>query len=291
MNIGKHEEKAASYYPVYQSQPLQTAETVPAHTEAALQERVTPQEFAQALASLEARKENAEHALQETVPIGEALQQLSISADAAEILAEVQQERQRQARKQQALKRTLVQRRRLGLGLGGALVLSLGILMMSSFRSTPLEVAAPATVVSPQPVSAEIRTLAEVSEGQLVQTNPQDFKALLQNPALSPASVIVQTLGNSPVMGSWTLVKHDGHIYMRGYMAAMSAQAMAQMKSLQVFSMPYDSSQVNGMAYVKPVTMRLGSFSWQGMSSEAGIPALTVSKLHLDHYGNEHPNL
>lgn len=66
-------------------------------TQAAAQTRVTPEELAHAIASLEARRLDAERLQAGTIPIGEAVRELNLDATPEEVLAEVRAQREAQA--------------------------------------------------------------------------------------------------------------------------------------------------------------------------------------------------
>ncbi len=66
-------------------------------TASAAQTRVTPEELAHAIASLEARKLDEVRLQENTIPIGQAVRELNLDATPEEVLAEVRAQRQAQA--------------------------------------------------------------------------------------------------------------------------------------------------------------------------------------------------
>jgi hypothetical protein len=124
--------------------------------------RVSPQELAQALQTVEERKEAEARAQVDTIPLGQAIQALGVNYTPEEVLAALQANR---ARPQEVgLKRSgrpLRLRARTALLLACAVpsVLLLGIGLRSlRTGSAPPELAA-ATVVSPAPVAADRATV------------------------------------------------------------------------------------------------------------------------------------
>lgn len=196
---------------------------------AAAQVRVTTKELADAMASLQARKEAAARRMEGSIPLGEAIQELQLDATPEELLAEVQAMR---ARVPQSTRR---------MGLAALIPPSLALLGVGLFmlrgnvqRSNAPEMPAAVTVSAPAPATLAVsapadtlvqdkngatptlRTLGEVENGRpvlcaLSQTESSVTFVNFSNPALA-----------------WTLIKHDGQVYVRGWMANMSRQAMAK---------------------------------------------------------------
>lgn len=75
-----------------QEDPHPTPDTL-----SAAQTRVTPEELAHAIASLEARRLDETHLQENTIPIGEAVRELNLDATPEEVLAEVRAQRQAQS--------------------------------------------------------------------------------------------------------------------------------------------------------------------------------------------------
>ncbi len=201
----------------------------------AAQVRVTAEEFARAVARHQARREEAAQKLEGTVSLGEAVQELNIDITPEELLAEVQAAR---AEAQVAHVAPQVRRRpRWGLFAASAGLLaffsvySLRILVPvnSSLTTSPavvqvtepvtpsvVPVTAPDTILvqdtsGPKPV---LRTLQEIPDNVsvrcgLTQTDGHTTLADFSNP-------------NS----AWTLIKHEGQVYIRGWIPAMSPQAI-----------------------------------------------------------------
>lgn len=199
----------------------------------AAQVRVTAEEFARAVARHQARREEAAKRLEGTVSLGEAVQELNIDITPEELLAEVQAARAEQAGQAATVQEQRRPRptRRLLASAGLLAVLTFGIY---GVRQAPAPDAPATAIVTPQsPTSVSItvssktvvqdtrggnpvlRILGEVPDGVpvrcgLAQTNGQATFCDFSNP-------------NS----AWTLIKHGGRVYVRGWIPNMSAQAIA----------------------------------------------------------------
>jgi hypothetical protein len=106
--------------------------------------------------------------------------------------------------------------------------------------------------------------------------------------ALAASEVIVRELGAHPRNG-WLLIKHGGRVYVRGYTAAMSPGAMAALGKIRIYSGRLDNTGAGGLAYLEPITLRVGSFRFEGAGSETGLSSIVVSDLHPDQYAREKP--
>ncbi|MBV9848181.1 MAG: hypothetical protein JO250_00695 [Armatimonadetes bacterium] len=221
----------------------------------AAQVRVTAEEFARAVARYQARREEAAQHLEGTVTIGEAVRELGLEATPEELLQEVRAARTQQARQGKA-------RRGSGLAWAGASVLALLFLGLTTLnlRHPPTAVsipvaapvpAAPAetTIAAPPGTVVQdaggresiLRTLGEVKDGVPVQS------------ALSATPDGVSIANFSSMGTAWHLIKHDGHLYIRGWMAAMSPAAM-KTGPVEIYDM---KAGVASGATPKPVTLRL----------------------------------
>lgn len=199
----------------------------------AAQVRVTAEEFARAVARHQARREEAAQKLEGTVSLGDAVQELNIDITPEELLAEVQAARA----EQQAVGAAPQGRRRPRLGVlvasvGLLTILSGGLWEMRGMRAAvsptaivdapapqtppPVSVAAPGTTLV-QDNSGKgpvLRTLQEIRDGVPVRCDltVTEGRATFTNFS-SPGS-------------AWTLIKHDGQVYVRGWIPDMSMQAI-----------------------------------------------------------------
>lgn len=219
----------------------------------AAQVRVTTKELADAMASLQARKEAAARRMEGSIPIGEAIQELQLDATPEELLAEVQALRERPAESSH---------RRSRAGLAGRSAIALLVLVGGLWMVRGLRVAAPETPPAPTvsmpsllTISAPAATLVQDNSGPtpVLRTlgEVQNERPVLSSLSQTEASVAFVNFSNPAL--TWTLIKHDGQIYVRGWMPNMSRQAMAA-GDVEIFS--HKADVVPGNAPI-PVTLRL----------------------------------
>lgn len=233
--------------------------------------RVTPEELAAAISRLEARRAGADG----KIAIGDAVNELSLDATPEEVLAEVQAGRMTAARQSspQAVQRKGVSsRERVGLLLaGGAIVWGLmGYFLSSSPPSAPPAAVSPNISDSPPSQSLALNPnllvgdragkmvlLSEVSDNQPVYCR-------CGYGSLQPYS---------PGQGTqWTLIKHNGMTYMRGWISKMSPAVLAQ-----------DGAEVsaNGdSAYAVRITLPVSGFD---VSTEVSTPDGSDTRFHARH--------
>lgn len=227
----------------------------------AAQVRVTTKELADAMASLQARKEAAARRMEGSIPLGEAIQELQLDATPEELLAEVQALRARQTPSPSRLSvRTLL----------NALMPALLILLGTSFFfgithhvNEPNEPQTPEaiTIAAPTPstlaVSAPAATLVQDNSGPtpVLRTLGEvpNQRPVLSSLSQTEASVAFVNFSNPAL--AWTLIKHDGQIYVRGWMPNMSRQAMV---TGDVEILPAKGDISASYAPI-PVTLRLDS--------------------------------
>ncbi len=260
--------------------------------------RVTPEELAKALAAVEARREQSSREAAGTIPIGEAVQQLGFDVTPEEIWAEVQAGR---VAHDAASKRRPRARRRAAriLGTGTVLCLLLGTYSFQSFNhwhelgeqsarqkvgalaASQITVPASTTLVTPVAPSANLTvdpdTLIEVKAGQgrIEKTlseipNGQAFIC-----SLSDNGTEFQPAG--AYNSRWTLIKHKGKTYLRGWIPRMSARAM-QVAGLDISDyLPEPASEY------KPLTIALNGIE----DSLASGNVIQTLHFHLDKYAWE----
>jgi hypothetical protein len=135
-----------------------------------------------------------------------------------------------------------------------------------------------------------LRTWAEVGEGEVVEAKPAVLRRLLRGEPQGSPALVVRDPGAHPRADAWLLVKHGGAAYLRGYTAPASARVLSQ-GTVRLYSFPFDDTGAGGLAYLKPLTLRVGSFAAEDIGSDPGLSGLNVSKLHLDQYAHEKPGL
>jgi len=191
----------------------------------AAQVRVTPEELATAVSRIEARKDTDQRRADGTIPIGEAVQQLGLAVTPEEVLAEVQAIRQEPMRTKK--RRPLPARRLvLALGLGGVLLgLGLGENSLSQMRShqaaksAGVSTAAPVPSNAPKPISLDPNLLVSTASDKLVR-----LSEVGDNQPVGCNYSGGSFLPSSGGLTFWTLIKHDGRVFVRGWIPRMSDQ-------------------------------------------------------------------
>lgn len=241
----------------------------------AAQVRVTPEELAAALARLEARRAGADG----KIAIGDAVSELSLDATPEEVLAEVQAgQKQVQAVAQTQTTQTQrqsPQRQHLAAYVAvGALVFIMAGLFGVRTAAPRVDVTAisPAVNLTPQRLSlnpnllvgdraGKMILLSEVGDNQPVHC---DYWGGFQ--PYSP--------GNGM---HWTLIKHDGKPYVRGWILKMSPAVLAQDGA--------DVSNYGDPAYAIRITLPMRGFD---VGTPNGDDArFHAQNIHLDGHAYE----
>jgi len=239
----------------------------------AAQVRVTPQELAEALARLEARQSESEG----TIRLGDAVQELGLSATPEELLREIEAGRaQHQARHQAIPPRT-----RFGkAGRTTAAALTSGLLLLGGFFTLRSETPAPPAAVAvsaPEALPAGPITIPS----HLLVRQPDHKMVLLSEVAdgqpvfcdLAATDAGAKLADFAPGDGHWTLIKHGGKVYVRGWIGDMSDTAL---RSTIVTFHPLAYYVASGLHPV-PVTLPLDGFqSPAGLTSDNMISASHV---------------
>ena len=245
----------------------------------AAQVRVTPEELATALSRIEARKDAGQRHVDGTIPIGEAMQQLGVDTTPEEVLAEVQairQEPMRAKRRRPSVAERLV----LSLGLSGILLgLALGGNSLSQMRShqaaKPMSVstAAPATSSTPKPITLDPNLLVQDASNKLVMLSEVKDNQPVQCDYSDGSFQPYNTKGGGP---GWDIIKHDGQVYVQGWLPRMSPQALKKDGAdFGTWSQPNDI----------PVTLPLNGF--QVVPEVGGNWEFHAVNIHLDKYAYE----
>ena len=214
-------------------------------------ERVSAPELAAALAAIETRRTADAHFEAGTITVGEAIVQLNLDIAASEVLTEVLAQREQKA-DDLALRR--IKRRRavfasvfpvtlaaLCIGVGAS-VLQNGREAQSAPADVPRQTI-PAPMFRPENLRVSdtntrtgkvtIRTLAEVPDNHPVRVLSGD---LLRHVSLSTPPDFVLSSSSPPQMAQWTLVKHDGRAYLRGYVGAPMSDAALQAGEVMIYN-------------------------------------------------------
>ena len=255
------------------------------------QVRVKKEEFARALAALEARRQTEAQELEGTVVIGDVLQQLQINLPADEVLQEIKALHTEQPRRKIVrpafwnAERVATAKMTAGIFLVPVAAVGMAILLLNPLRTSQqlhstTQPAAPGSMrdlplylplppLNPAGASGEamdeggfnassvLKPLSSVPDNQPVHCTTASFNQLL---ASFRSTKIVQpynflhpfglpdpaaTAGSSQLFDvrpnlrkPWILIKHDGKLYLRGWVAGQFTQAQAQGHIVTLHSTP-----------------------------------------------------
>ena len=250
--------------------------------------RVTAEEFARAVARHQARREEAARHLEGTLSLGDAVQELNIDITPEELLAEVQA-----ARAEQQAVRTPQSRRRPRWGLAAA---SAGLLALFSAGLHQMRIQSPGdSVATLSPAVGHITTpgapsvVPMTAPGTILVQDARGVLCTLQEiPNDAPVRCgLTQTDGRAAFVdfpspdSAWTLIKHDGHLYVRGWIADMSAQAI-QVSGVTL----YDTrALVPAGAAPRAVALRLDGI--QALPMQGDDEMIVAQKVRPDaHFGD-----
>lgn len=234
--------------------------------------RVTPEELAAAIARLEARRVGADG----KIAIGDAVTELSLDATPEEVLAEVRagQNQPQTVRP----RRPLPLRQRLSLYFVAG-VLTLGITALWASLSTPIaqpnvDAISPAISYSPPPqhISLNPNLLVGERDGKMVLLSEVGDN----QPVYCSYSSSFQPY--SPGNGiQWTLIKHGGKTYVRGWILKMSPAALAQDGA--------DVSANGDPAYAVRITLPVRGFAVSNADNDERT--FHAQNIHLDGHAYE----
>lgn len=236
----------------------------------AAQVRVTPQELAAALARLEARQGG----LEGTIPLGDAVQELGLNATPEELLREIEAGRAVQHERPPRARPA----RRLPVALGG---LACGVLLLGSLFAIRVAAPAPTPPVAALAVAAAPQAAPITIPDNLLVRRPDHTMALLSEvPDGQPVLCLLAGTENgarltdfAPAASHWTLIKHGGQVYVRGWIGDMSDTAL---RSTVVEVHPVAYYVASGLHPI-PVTLPLGGFqSPPGLTGDNMISASHV---------------
>ena len=238
--------------------------------------RVTPAELADALAVLQARKDGDLG----TISLGEAVQELNLDATPDEVLKVVQARRDQMQGEQANSRRKKKRTRRLVLAAAVvALLPTLRVLEVSYYnhatRSAAMTQAAsgmrhsialdPNLLVGES--SGKVVMLSEVGDNQPVHCT------------LDGSSGGFGPYSPSSDATFWTLIKHDGRVYVRGRIQSLSPKVLARDGTAVISPSP----DVTSDGVVLPITMPVDGFDAEAIST-LGFHAQNI---HLDKHAYE----
>ena len=178
------------------------------HTPPAAQVRVTPEELAAAITTLQIRKEGQPG----TIAIGDAVEELGLDVTPEEVLAEMQARRQVPKPKK---KRDYLA---LATGISAVGLAGLGMFVAWNHLTMPVtqHIRVDQASVTVKDASGRQAFLSEVKDGQV-------FQCRISNGGVVPTALSFLPGGTRP---TWTLIKHNGKIYVRGWMPRVSNQVL-----------------------------------------------------------------
>lgn len=235
----------------------------------AAQVRVTPEELADAIATLQAGKEGTAG----TISIGDVVEELSLDSTPEEILETVEARREQRTHSRR-------KKRRGWLALGAALaaVGTAGVAFRPHTR-----VASVASVASPQ-----IHSLADVKDEQQTYVDTHGLKQIIEG--AMPAQV--QTYPFSQGI-RWGLIKHSGKVYVQAYTLQLSEK---QIESKMFDLHNVEDADLTGRApgYIVvssgtlypdvKVTLPIQAFRYQDSQQSENQAKITVSDVHPDNH-------
>ncbi len=235
----------------------------------------TTQEIAQAIASLEARSASHADEAAQTVTVSEVIQHLGLDMTTDEVLAEVQAQRARKAPTLHSwfaiplwLRALIV----LGVLTPCAAIINSGALTQNSSSSSPNHPAVSADTLVRDTVghATTMKTLAEIPDNHPVQCGITDT-------------------GTATTSGPlWTLVKHNGAVYLRCWTVPMSERALRQVstdRGLTLF--PTRSGAESGISATEPLTLALTNITLPTGSITDSASSLDAFHISLDSHAHE----
>lgn len=242
--------------------------------------RVTAEEFSEAVTALEARRlEQARH-VQNTVAIGAVVDELDLDITAEEILAEVHAQRatrqQRRARPRFVWDTLL-----LAIFLGSAIwlvrTLDAGMETATLTSTEPRDV----RVAVGGGRTSIVKTLSEIPDGQAVLCSDAALDELLVSGHFSSEQSVADE-----AEGRWILLKHDGFVYLRGWVPIAMSDRALKAGDLRFYASPQAIRAANA-AHRRPpmpLTLKMESIRWNG---EGGDGWRTLSDIGLDSHARE----
>lgn len=269
----------------------QTEETAPVLAE---QERVTPEELSQALASIETRRQAEAGRLAGTIPIDQAVSELHLDSTSDEIWAEVQaqrakaiaaqreQEQQEQAtqearaarraarQEQAAQQRSIAPRTRGRRGWTRLLVPAVVLWVLVQNGVIPRFWHHTAPVAAPI-----LQSLAQVPDGKEVYADDSALVQISEGKPQAQIAVSANASGNR-----WAMVKVGAHVYLRGYITDTPSLQPLKGKALNV----YNDDNVGELRRVptSTITLRVDKVPLQKSGGDDGFSEVTVPNFQPD---------
>lgn len=207
--------------------------------------RVTPEELTAAVAALEARRQG----IPDTLAIGDAVTELSLTNTPEDILREVQARRERE---QKQRRRTAI-KRKWAASLSLSLFCLLGFGLYSAVGSgfsddthpewgplipstTPFAMEARVLALDPASPKHTITTLAEAPDGKTVDCSPDALNALAR--CRNRQWGTERGISQWPSELYWPVVKHGRDVFVRGWIRQRFSKEAAKIADVIVFNKP-----------------------------------------------------
>ncbi len=274
------------------------------------QKRVSAQELALAVASLEQRQAEAALSREETLSVDEAVHELGLPFSSQEVWAEVQARRSRLAAETESPSRLRLWMR----SRKKAAAFTLAAALLASAVGYGVQTRTAAEELAKYPVQQI--TLADVSRYEIVREPtahgarlctlaevPDDIMAIVNAPTLEIDNLYVdQNMQNDtpdrlpqaaadPQPSIWRVVKHDGRLYVRGWAAYEVSPAAARLSGITIYSVPTALGENHRML---PVTLRATSLPYTGRGNNLrgwatgdGWQSLHYEDVRLDKHAGE----
>ena len=250
----------------------------------AAQTRVTPQELAEAVAKLEARREAEHQQRAETIPIGEAVHQLNLPTSSEELLMEVEALRKERVRKAQQERYAQACKRAYFGMFACAAFLVIAVLGAINLRLRH-RLNEAAQSFTPLP----IKSLSQVPDNVPVHVS-SDALGLLASGLTTLDKVFVDTRvgtgDKSATMfnNEWTLLKSSNGLYVRTWATADMALRAANNEAAVVFSnspswLPAANLVTVQLPMYRFKGTRVNSFTIKGETATAATSILEAASL------------
>ncbi len=279
--------------------PLRYTESQPEQPMSPAQNRVTPEELSKAIAAIETRKQEEARLLEGTVLIGDAIQALELELTPEEVLEEVEAQRhiykgdeclgaQHPPARRQWKTSLMV----LWAVSATGLLLWAGISHLTP-RPNHRPVHPSQSVIQPSSSLDVTDTIAAIPNGRPFYCLPSEVEEIIQHESLS--KIVVITTPALSRYAPWTLIKHHGNVYLRGWISQPSKHALLLTGTAEIYNFDPETTSVPGLV---PITLRVGSFEYMGFYTRLVTllapnqvhqtnQMLTVVNAHLDKYAWE----
>lgn len=244
---------------------------LPSMAQAAAQERVSAFELASALAAIETRRTAAAHFEAGTITVGEAIDQLNLDLAPSEVLTEIRAQREQKADEAEARRKRRNRRWVAALVpitlMSGFFPLTALILGRGTIQPPIAETAVrreETRVFRPQVLRVRdkntktgmvtIRTLSEVENNRSVTVASSDLMAQF---VLDPKDDFVVSTQSVSQSADWTIIKHNGVAYLRGYVGAPMSSAALSSGEVIVCNRPRTPAGFLIGPNPTPITLRL----------------------------------